>query len=234
MIRRLFQLLGKILSLAVHAVAILFGVVLAGHLAAPWIQSQFDIRLPAGHDTIWLVVVVLVLLLEIVARRQIAEARQMRIDREVQQAFELVKEKLKPWAVHIEITWFTNGPAMQFRVTTVEGDEFEILVSGTSRMDSAARAALHMRDALRRNAARRAYSVHEEDEEVEETPPQRPVTGWWTTLGVPRNASLDQVNRAWRKLSTTVHPDRGGTEAAMAAINVARDEARKELRLRTS
>lgn len=232
MIHRLLHMLGQILSLAINAVAILFVIVLAAHVSAPWLQSQFGILLPAGHDAVWLLVAVLVLLLENMVRRQIVEARQKRIQREVARAFELVEEKLKPWAVQIEMSWFTNGPAMQFRVFTHEGDEFEILVAGCSRIDSATRAALHMRDELGRHYAKRSRHIHEED--AAQAPPARPVSGWWTTLGVSREATIDEVNRAWRKLSATVHPDRGGTAAAMASVNVARDEARKEIGMRTS
>lgn len=47
---------------------------------------------------------------------------------------------------------------------------------------------------------------------------------WWEVLGVPRDASKDQVTTAYRRLASDAHPDRGGTAERMAEINRARDE----------
>lgn len=49
---------------------------------------------------------------------------------------------------------------------------------------------------------------------------------WWQVLGLQPNASVDQINAAWKRLAIDAHPDRpGGSEAAMARINAARDTA---------
>lgn len=44
---------------------------------------------------------------------------------------------------------------------------------------------------------------------------------YYKTLGVPRNASADEVKKAYRKLARTHHPDAGGDEAKFKDINEA-------------
>lgn len=43
----------------------------------------------------------------------------------------------------------------------------------------------------------------------------------YRTLGVERGATLRRVRRAYKKLAMKFHPDRGGSEERMKAINVA-------------
>lgn len=53
---------------------------------------------------------------------------------------------------------------------------------------------------------------------------------WWQVLGTGPNANVDEINAAWRKLSAAAHPDRpGGSDAAQARINAARDTALSSL-----
>ena len=40
-------------------------------------------------------------------------------------------------------------------------------------------------------------------------------------LSVERGASADEIRRAWRERARTVHPDVGGTDAAMQELNEA-------------
>ena len=47
---------------------------------------------------------------------------------------------------------------------------------------------------------------------------------WWSVLGLGDNASVEEIQRAHRLLAMAAHPDRGGSEAAMQRINVARDK----------
>lgn len=56
-----------------------------------------------------------------------------------------------------------------------------------------------------------------------------PPTHWSDVLGVPRAASKLQVETAYRIKARFAHPDQGGSDAAMAEINGARDRAVKEL-----
>lgn len=51
---------------------------------------------------------------------------------------------------------------------------------------------------------------------------------WWQVLDISQTASVDEINAAWRRLSSIHHPDRGGSDAAMARINAARDAALKD------
>lgn len=47
----------------------------------------------------------------------------------------------------------------------------------------------------------------------------------WDVLGIRPGASADDIKRAHRKESMRRHPDKGGSHAAMTALNAARDEA---------
>jgi hypothetical protein len=51
---------------------------------------------------------------------------------------------------------------------------------------------------------------------------------WWVVLQVARTATRADIEAAWRKLAAANHPDRGGSDAAMARINTARDRALAE------
>lgn len=49
---------------------------------------------------------------------------------------------------------------------------------------------------------------------------------WWQVLALQPNATVDDINAAWRNLAAAAHPDRpGGSDAAMARVNAARDTA---------
>lgn len=45
----------------------------------------------------------------------------------------------------------------------------------------------------------------------------------YDTLGVPRDASPDQIKRAYRRKAAKAHPDKGGSAEDMAALNRAKD-----------
>lgn len=51
---------------------------------------------------------------------------------------------------------------------------------------------------------------------------------WWEVLGVQATAPVDIIERAYRQLAAAAHPDRGGSNAAMARLNAARDAGRAE------
>lgn len=50
-----------------------------------------------------------------------------------------------------------------------------------------------------------------------------PPKQWWEVLGVYRNASEEEIDRAWRAKSKRAHPDVGGSHAAMSQLNEARN-----------
>ena len=52
---------------------------------------------------------------------------------------------------------------------------------------------------------------------------------WWQVLGVPESASREHINAAWRDKANTAHPDKGGSDAAMARLNAARDDGLRRL-----
>ena len=53
---------------------------------------------------------------------------------------------------------------------------------------------------------------------------------WSAILGVPRTASRDEIQRAFRDLARSRHPDSGGSDAMMAELNMARDVGLTEAR----
>lgn len=52
---------------------------------------------------------------------------------------------------------------------------------------------------------------------------------WHAVFNLPSNASMMEVNRAYRELARLHHPDNGGSHDAMARLNRALAEAREEL-----
>jgi hypothetical protein len=47
---------------------------------------------------------------------------------------------------------------------------------------------------------------------------------WWQVLGLTAAAPVDLIERRYRELAKHAHPDKGGSHAAMARLNAARDE----------
>lgn len=56
------------------------------------------------------------------------------------------------------------------------------------------------------------------------------VPNWWDVLEVEPTATLEEAEKAYRRLAQLCHPDAGGTHEAMARLNAARDAAREALR----
>lgn len=54
-------------------------------------------------------------------------------------------------------------------------------------------------------------------------------TDWWVILGVSPNATLEEVEEAFRAAALRSHPDRGGTHEEMARLSEARRAARAAL-----
>jgi hypothetical protein len=50
---------------------------------------------------------------------------------------------------------------------------------------------------------------------------------WWVVFDLPENCTKAEAQNAYREKAKTAHPDRGGSQSAMAELNIARDEARR-------
>lgn len=61
------------------------------------------------------------------------------------------------------------------------------------------------------------------------SPGSQNVRQWWEVLGVTARPALNEVETAYRRLAAERHPDRGGSDAAMAELNAAREAARRAL-----
>lgn len=53
---------------------------------------------------------------------------------------------------------------------------------------------------------------------------------WWEVLGVERTASLVEARAAYRRAASAAHPDRGGSDERMAAVNRAWKQAQESAR----
>ena len=53
---------------------------------------------------------------------------------------------------------------------------------------------------------------------------------WWDILGVPSDATEEEIKQAYRDLARKHHPDMGGDGAQLAEINVANKEAMEQFR----
>lgn len=49
----------------------------------------------------------------------------------------------------------------------------------------------------------------------------------WQVLGITKNASRDEIEKAYRTKAKSAHPDAGGSTDGMAKLNQAREEALK-------
>lgn len=63
------------------------------------------------------------------------------------------------------------------------------------------------------------------------TPFSSKYSGWRTVLGLSENAKLtkESISAAYKEQAKKAHPDAGGSTAAMAALNLSKAEALKEL-----
>lgn len=53
---------------------------------------------------------------------------------------------------------------------------------------------------------------------------------WWIVLGMnTKSPTRDELKTAYRRASMEAHPDRGGSDKAMAEVNAAYEEAKREL-----
>lgn len=50
---------------------------------------------------------------------------------------------------------------------------------------------------------------------------------WWQVLGVEADATVFEIDRAYRDLAKDAHPDRGGSDERMTRLNVAREQGRR-------
>lgn len=56
-------------------------------------------------------------------------------------------------------------------------------------------------------------------------PERSEASSWWTVLGIAINSSPEQIRNAFCAKAKKLHPDVGGSDADMAAVNLAYEEA---------
>lgn len=93
--------------------------------------------------------------------------------------------------------------------------------------DNIAALAQHI-DALRRIDRYGVGSLEQAFAGYTALPPM--ATDWWTILGVSPNATLDEVDEAFKARAFHAHPDRGGTHDEMARLSEARQAAHRALK----
>lgn len=54
---------------------------------------------------------------------------------------------------------------------------------------------------------------------------------WWLVLGVEPTATIAEIDAAFRRLSLTAHPDKGGSHEQQARLSMARDAGRTAIKL---
>jgi hypothetical protein len=59
--------------------------------------------------------------------------------------------------------------------------------------------------------------------------PENATSDWRAVLGLSGVVTIEQVEARYRQLARELHPDVGGDPGAMAALNRALEDARKEL-----
>jgi len=96
--------------------------------------------------------------------------------------------------------------------------------------DNVAALAQHI-DALRRIERYGVGKIEQAFRGYLALPPMVSGVEWWTVLGVSPNATLDDVEEAFRRRARDAHPDRGGSVETMARLNEAREAARRALRI---
>jgi len=94
--------------------------------------------------------------------------------------------------------------------------------------DNIAAIAQHI-DALRRIDRYGVGSLDQAFAGYAQLPPAASGEEWWVVLQLSPDATLDQVEEAFRKIARTAHPDVGGSHDWMSALTEARDRARRSL-----
>jgi hypothetical protein len=94
--------------------------------------------------------------------------------------------------------------------------------------DNIAAIAQHI-DALRRIDRYGVGSLEQAFAGYTALPQHAGVEAWWEVLGCAPTVTVEEVEARHRALARAAHPDVGGSHAAMARLNRARDEARRAL-----
>lgn len=161
--------------------------------------------------------------------------KQPHIDREELR----IRDELKRWRItkwmlsrnHQRL--FAGDPAVAVWWEDPEDKSLRCIACDCYRdMASNAHAIYLTLDALRGVERWGAYTTEEATEGARlALPPPADAAGppWWEVLGVERDWPLAAIEAVYRTKVEKAHPDRGGSHAEIAALNAARDEARKEL-----
>jgi len=137
------------------------------------------------------------------------------------QAWDVVLELDPEHATEISIDQAVSQVTAQMRMRpwAYPASQYQML----ERLADTARYAMYKRDSLKeaQEYINRFFQARHQQEEQ---------TGWRRVLGLaPRECNVQAIKKAYRKLALQKHPDRGGSNTAMAELNAALAQARNEL-----
>jgi len=130
----------------------------------------------------------------------------------------LTKMRQHPWLY----------PKSQQGAVEALADQFNLLITIRIRLESISREFAKERQ----RAEERAYAEEKARHYWENDEKFRTVTsyGWRQVLGLPESErDVHVIKQAYRKRAQSAHPDRGGSNDAMAKLNQAIEQAREEL-----
>jgi hypothetical protein len=128
-----------------------------------------------------------------------------------------------PDDVGVAVYWSTTA----FKDRVIACDKWDRLHDNVHAIGLAVEALRAIERAGASQILERAFSAFGALPASSAAPTVRP---WWEVLDLPESSlsilSLAMVDARYRELAAKAHPDRGGTDAAMAELNAAREQAR--------
>lgn len=134
-----------------------------------------------------------------------------------------LKRDGSPYATYGVKDFNDNGVAVYF---TIDGEPSVLCCDKWQRIEWNMRAIVKTIDAMR---GLDRWGVSEILKRVftgfKALPEQKSTGNWWEVLGIPKNATPDEIKKAYREKLHSVHPDKGGTAEEFEKVQRAYAEA---------